>query len=574
MCSAARDGRRVRRPNSAVALLAALLVLITLARPAPAFSQAPLEKAAAPIAVEVKPSPAAVGSSVSITGSSIVLEGHRTIQIAVHPPQGQPVALKADLDANGEFTTSYTVSTGGSYTVVATSPDGKATAETVLSVIVSVGVTEQSATAIQQLVAETKESALRLKEQVAQQPPSPPQEELVEMLDELAAELVQAPVVKLRQGMVALDKLVQQHPAALAELQPAYDALADAAASAEEMTTEMRNRLQNLQVNRLCEDIHAASEALGFVSLAMSLTLSPITTLMNVLVDKTLPDRVLSSVPELATNPGDKFVVAETIKQAYGGAQGYASFAQAQVGFINDIAQFATESMFRAYCEKYEGPISALFHLEYFEQGERWYAYDVALDGKLVLRYQKGGAGSEIAVRGEFEGSATKFTVWENLSVLQPSVRRYLVERRAFPPVAIPAPGELGQFGNIGTSKLGAPGIYYFNVPVAGIIMGDELALKFEDARADYDGHAKARVIYIFMEPLLPIPQLYIGEFPYFGAHYILTRATKREPVFKVSLDEANNRSVLTRTFEREEQEAGSYRIRWKLDVEACNPSC
>ncbi|HSJ16371.1 MAG TPA: hypothetical protein VK939_18330, partial [Longimicrobiales bacterium] len=412
------------------------------------------------------------------------------------------------------------------------------------------------------------------REQVTQQPASPPQAELVEMLEELAAGLEQAPAVKLRQGLVPLDKLVQQHPAALAELQPAYDALAEAGASAEEMTPELRERLQNVKVERLCEDIHVAGEALGFVSLAMSLTLSPITTLMNVLVDKTLPDRVLSSVPELAANPGDKFVVAETIKQAYGGVQGFASFAQAQVGLLNDIAQFATESMFRTYCEKYEGPIKALFHLEYFEQGERWYAYDVALDGKLVLRYQKGaGSGDETPVRGEFVGSASKFTVWENLTVIQPAVRRYLVERRAFPPVAVPAPAELGLMGNIGSSKLGAPGVYYFNVPVEGVIKGEELALKFEDARADYDGHAKAKVIYIFMEPLLPIPQLYVGEFPYLGAHYILTRATRREPVFKMAVD-AKKQSRFKRTFEREEKSPGSYLLRWKLDVEACNPSC
>jgi hypothetical protein len=564
----ARVSTTIRPPGAWPALLLALCAFPS----PPVAAQAPLEKAAAPIDVEAKPSPATVGGKVTISGTSLLLEGLTTIQIAVHPPQGNPVALTAQLDAGGDFTTSYTVSTGGSYKVVATSPDGKATAETVISVIASVGVTEQSAKAIQQLVAETKEGVATLGDQVAQQAPSPPQAELVEKLDALSAGLEQAPAVKLRQSMVALDKLVQQHPAALAELQPVYDALAEAGTTAEEMTPELRKRLDELKIGRLCEDIHAAGEALGFVSLAMSVTLSPVTTLLNILVDKTLPDRVLSSVPELAANPGDKFVVAEVIKQAYGGVQGFASFLQAQVGLINDIAQFATESMFRAYCEKYEGPISALFHLEYFEQGERWYAYDVALSGKLVLRYQKGGTGDEIPVRGEFEGSATKFTVWENLSVLQPAVRRYLVERRAFPPVAVAAPAELGQFGNIGASKLGAPGVYYFNVPVAGIIKGDQLALKFEDALADYDGHAKAKVIYIFMEPLLPIPQLYVGEFPYFGAHYILTRATRREPVFEVTTDKT--RSRFARTFEREENQAGSYLVRWKLDIEACNPSC
>jgi hypothetical protein len=306
-------------------------------------------------------------------------------------------------------------------------------------------------------------------------------------------------------------------------------------------------------------------------SLAITATLSPITTLVNVLADKTLPDRVLGSVPELASNPFHKQVVVEVIKLANGAAQGYKAFAEAQVGRSRDIAQIGTESMFAEYCEKYEGPMSALFHLEYFEQGERWYAYDVRLDGRLVLRYQKGGTGSDIPVRGEFEGAATKFTVWENLIILEPKFRRYLVERRAFPPVAAPLPAELGLFGKMAASKLDAPGVYYFNVPVEGVIRDDKLALKFDDdARADYD--AKAEVIYIFMEPLLPIPELYVGRFPYYGAHYILTRATRREPVF--TMDEVGNTSRFSRTFEREEHKAGSYLVRWKLNVKACNPSC
>lgn len=549
-----------------------LVLLIAIAHTAAA--QEPLAKAAAPIHVEVKPSPAAVGTNITIYGLSLALEGYKTIQIAVQPPKGQAETLKAELDGKGEFTTSYTVSAAGSYKVVATSPDGKATAEAIVSVLPSVGVSEQSSKAMQTLIAEMKAGTEKLREQVAQQPPSPPQAEIVEQLDVLTQRLQQGPVVKLRQGMVPLDKLVQQYPEALAELQPAYDALAEAGSSAETMTPEMRKRLQDLTlVNRLCEDIHAANEALGFLSLIMSVTSTAIETLMNVVVDKTLPDRVLSRVPSLARNPGDKFVVAESIKQAYAGAQGYAEFAKAQGGLLNDIAQYFTESMFRQYCEKFEGPIKAVFHLEYFEQGERWYAYDVVLDGKLALRYQKG-SGSSIQVRGEFEGAASKFTVWEQLWVVQPEVRRYLVERKAFPPVAVPPPAELGQIGKIGASKLGAPGMYYFNIPVIGLLTGEQLALKFEDARADYDGHAKAKVIYIFMEPLLPIPQLYVGEFPYQGAHYILSRATKREPVFKVGIDKAKNVSRFARTFEREEKDPGSWLVRFKLDVEACNPAC
>lgn len=561
-----------RRGSLAIALLSAFAAGDAVF--AQGASSPPLEKGSAPIDVAVDPNPAALGATVTIRGTSLVLQDLATIKITVRPPQGSEVALQAKLDANGNYATSYAVTAAGAHEVVALAPDGKATATAEFSVMAAAVVSEQSTKAIEQLVADAREGIGQLRQQIAEQQSSPPQAELVERLDQLAGQLQQAPAVKLRQGLVPLDKLVQQHPGALAELQPAYDAVAEAGASAGEMSAELRERLQNVHVNRLCDDIHAAGEALSFVGLAMTATLSPITTLLNVLVQKTLPERVLARVPELAADPAAEFMVSETIKQGYAGAQGYATFAQAQVGLLGDIGQLATESLFREYCEKYEGPMKALFHLEFFEGGERWYAYDVELDGRLQLRYEKGGTGNDIPVRGEFEGSATKFTVWENLIVLEPRFRRYLVARKAYAPVAIPTPIELGQIGGIGASKLGASGIHYFNVPVTGVIRDDQLALKFEDARADYDENAKARVIYIFMEPLLPIPEIYTGEFPYYGAHYILTRATRSEPVFEVGADATTKTSRFTRRFEREEHKPGSYLIRWKLDVQACNPSC
>lgn len=564
----ARVGR-VRRQHAAL-LAAALLAALA---PGGVTAQK-LKKGPTPIEVEVKPSPAAAGAQVAISGSSVKLQARKTVKLTVQPPSGQPVNLTAELDAQNRFSTSYTLGGAGTYRITATAPDDKATKHVTVKVLAPAAYTPNAASAVQRVFNRISAGTTSLRQYAAETPPSPAQQEFAEKLDALAEQVKQASaeLKKFREGMAPLDALAQKHPEAMAELQPAYDAVGELAAEAERMEDELARRVKDLQTERtLCDDLDAVNEGLSAFSLAMSVTVSPLKTLMNVFVDKTLPDRILSKVPALSDSQ-DKFAASTAIKQAYAAADGLNAWIDGQVGFLNDLIQFGVQEYFGVYCEKFEGPVKALFHLEFFEGNEKWLAYDIQLEGMLFLRYEKGaGSGKGIPVTGEFEGNATGFSIWENLLVVESWARPYTVFRAAIPPVPDPYIAELGKLGRLAASKLPL-GTHGFFVPVKGLLEGNKLALSFEEARQDHT--AKAKVVYILMEPALPIPHVASLEFPYQSAHYILTRATRMEPVFEVTVDKANKVSRIQRTFTRDEEKAGSWLVKFRMEVQACNPGC
>jgi hypothetical protein len=533
--------------------------------------QQQLKPGPTPIEVSVKPSPAIPGATVTISGESVALQERRTVTIAIKPPSGAPLALTANLDAHETYSAKHKVPGVGSYSVTVTAPDGKAKRTTSFSVVAPATSLARSTQAVQRLFAAMRDVAPAAREQVIASPPSPAQEELATKLQTLQQQLQGAPaqITKLRQGLTGLNEFVAKYPEAMAELQPMYDALSEVTTEADVMERQLRDRVKSLRSDRtLCDDLDAVNEALGFLSLAMNVTLNPLRTLANILVDKTLPDRVLSRIPQLQT-PADKFAASSVIKQAYNAQQGFTSFLDGQVGFVNDALQAATQKYFGAYCEKFEGPMRAQFHLEYFEGGRKWLAYDVKLDGVLYLRYEKGkSSASGIPVSGEIEGNATGFSIWEDFLVINPWARKLTLARKAVPAIPAPYVAELGKMGRFAVMP------NYFYIPLKGMLQGEKLALTFDAPRQDFAGKAKFRVMYVLLSPVLPIPQVALVQLPYQGADYILTRGTRREPVFTVQVDAANKVSRIKRTFTRDEERPGSLVARFKIDIDACNPSC
>lgn len=531
-----------------------------------------LQKTATPIEIAVKPPVAMPGAQVSLSGNSVQIGKHKTVAIVVQPPSGAAANLTAEVDGKGKFSASYKVGGPGTYHVTATSADAKNQAKSSVTVVAPVTYTHEAAKSVQALFERLKEASASLRTEVAAMPPSPPKEELLKKLEALEKGFQESPAqsAKFRDGMASLDKLVQDHPETLPELQPAYDAIGEMSEKAKEMEAKLKERVKQQRPERaICDDLDVVNEGLSFFSLAMSVTISPVKTVLNVLVSQTLPDRVLSRVSALKS-PMDKFAAATAIKQAYNGAQGWGSFVQGQVGFIGSAVQYMAQKYFGVYCEKFEGPVRAVFYLEYSEGKRKWLAYDVKLDGMLFLRYQKGSGGPEgIRVNGEFEGSATDFTIWEKLDVVEPLARRYAIFHVGIPPM-LPS-GHVGELGKMGRFLL-TP--YHFYIPVSGLLKGNKLALKFGEARQDFEGKAKAKIVYVLLEPALPIPYVANVEIPYKGAHYILSRGTRKEPVFTVEVDKAKKISRIKQTFTRKEENPGSWMARFKVEIDACNPSC
>ena len=78
-------------------------------------------------------------------------------------------------------------------------------------------------------------------------------------------------------------------------------------------------------------------------------------------------------------------------------------------------------------CGEWKGPFHATMHAEAENDGKPWWKYTVEIDGNLTLLFRKSDwdNNGKVPFTGEFEGSGTNFTVWEeSLPVLYPKLFR------------------------------------------------------------------------------------------------------------------------------------------------------
>lgn len=137
------------------------------------------------------------------------------------------------------------------------------------------------------------------------------------------------------------------------------------------------------------------------------------------------------------------------------------------------------------------------------EAGTPWMKYGVRLEGRLSLRYEKRvQPGKPLAVTGEFEGSATRFTFWENIFLVERLPRSITpLGRYWLAPPGVPAAVEWPvDFGSI----LRSITPYSFNIPVTGALVGEDLQLRIEPARLDFTSVVSNRMLLVVFNGLTP----------------------------------------------------------------------
>ncbi len=557
------------------------LVALVWSASSPLIAQDKLGKADTPVEVEVGDDPALVGSEVEIRGSSVPLDKLTTVTVRVVTPGGTDTSTELPLDDENRFSMSFAVSEIGQHTVVATAPDGKAYARVRFQAANATDYSQAAVDGVTEVLEASNQALAEVGSAVAEAPVSPPQQELAQRLTQLQAQAAEIPAqVKQMSEMVKeAASIVDQYPSTQPEFAPLFDAFSEANQELPEARSVMQERVKDLSIGISdCDRLDMAAEALNAIGLALGMIGKPVSVAVNLLADKTFSARVSSRVPELAANPDAKFAVDNTVKNSVAMAQGVKGWLGNVTGHVNSAATLAAQQVFWVYCEKFEGPFNADFKLQYFEGNERWLGYRVQLSGMLFLRYEKGS--SPIRVTGEFEGVANFPGLVENYLVIESWAKPYTLVHWADAPVGgvfLPEGGKLGRAA-LGMLRIN-PG--YFYVPIEGVLEGDTLTFKFLDATQDYPERAKGKVIYVLVEPTLPIPHISKLEVTYFGAHYILSRGThtergtSAEPIsVKVKVDQATKTSVIEESFTRKEEDPGSFELDWTVSWKACNPGC
>ena len=547
------------------------------------FSQK-LQKTATPVEVTAAPPTAALGTAVQIKGTAAVDGKKMDVSIVVTPPAksgpSKPAMLTAHADAKGNFMASFTgTSAAGTYLVRATSPDGKGSAVTQFNVVeASSGVSsnlDQAVAAANDLVSAADQAEGAAERWISQQPKSPPQEEVLARLNQLKGRLREAPqqIAQIKPGWQKIQAALSRYPQALPAFQPMLTDLNDWQTNARNEAEKIRRQLQQSQAKGVaCDQIDAAVQMLNWVSYGLDFTDKLTVKLRTVAEDKAIPEKAFELLPPNARNENVKFLFAESMKAADAIWRGPAAWFSTAVSFAVDIAAFAKARQFDRYCEKFQGPISASLHADFYENMRHYWSYDMDLSGQLVLRFAKAkSAGEAIHVSGEYEGHATRFTLWDDFIALYPKMASDVLYHSDRPPAA-QGNSKLEEWARrIPSTTFSGP--TSFSIPVEGDFVKDKITVHLGNAEHDID--VKGKVVYIFLAPGVFIPETITADAPYQTAQWIISRSIGMKPEFTVTVDAKNQISIIQRDFPRDVKAPdGSYKLQFKASVKACNPQC
>ncbi len=533
----------------------------------------------APITLKATPEVALVKSKVSLTGTSLIVGKKNEVAINVTASGGAnksaSQSLKATIDAKGNFKTEFAVDAEGKYQITATAPDGKGTATTTLLVALPLAAAGSASAAATALIATMQKGHAAGDTQIAGLPPSPVKDEFQKKSAELKKKLAEVPAAQ-KQYEEALGKIYElgaKHPETLPALKPLFDNLAAEAAAIKAQNDSFEKRLAlGAKKNAQCDSLEAATEAFTALSTSMNMIGKPWEILRNFLIDKG-PGKVVDAIPTKASDT-TKFAVTQSFKLSAGilvggAAGGPIAIMTAVIGLTGDVGQFFTQQKFAKFCEKFEGPVYAQFRSEFRHKSKPYFTYKFDLRGKIQLRYAKDQArkdGEPIGLTGQIEGVLETTEYAENAIILDPQLKSRVLLHKIIAPPGVPYSEDIGTM-----ARMALPHGFY--IPIKGELHNGKITLKIEEATKDLSDTLSAEIIYVFLEPSLPIPSVQKVNAPTEKAHFIFSRGMRTKPEF--DLVTTKDQLKIEKTFKRtEDMKDADILIEWKVDVKACNPSC
>ena len=540
-----------------------------------------LSPAQAPIEIHMNPPMVAPADSVSITGSTMVGGKQHDITIAVTPPQGPAATLTARTSTEGAFAARFgATSSAGTYRVTATAIDGKGIATDSFAVLTLSGMVEQQAAALSELYEALTEANTALATSVKATPPSPPQQEALQRSQDLGSQLAEAPhrIDTYRQALGEIAKLGDQHPILRPPLRPVFDSLNAQARRARQYTPQLRAHLAaSKKAADLCDDLALAQEGLTAIGYALNLSggffkavydlaagygFQKLTDYLAGASGSAMAKSSATTAMDMTFSLAKQYVHKDPVNLKF--------WSSKSLGLANSLGQIVGGGMFDTYCEKFEGPVSALLHVDFLHRGTPYLKYDVQLTGRMEVHYERTKqAGTAAALNGFIEGNATGFRLWDNTSALDDTgvCRRMMCFHfDAVPPTSL-------FFESIGLVARQAT-LNYFIVRVGGQFADGTVTLEIRDAGQDFGDWVHGQILYLGYAGV--IPEFFKVSVPFQKARFILAKGMRDTPAFPVSIDQKAKVSRIGRTFTREERRGGAEGVvvTLKVDTEACNPKC
>jgi hypothetical protein len=546
------------------------------------------------------------GEAVAISGMS-PLDGKGPVTLRITPPGGKPpVPLQAMPASNGDYALSFgATELAGSYAVEASSPGGTARGKARFEVVVMepLGDAEQALGAAKaELAALAKVGAdieADLDQQAERLPDSPARDELRQRWAAFKPQFRQAvrDLGELDSVLAPLQEAARSDPDFKPALQPFNQALRDwTQASAKERQRIVSQLTASRRASVTCENIERIVEGIKYAGSLANLAAGPVKALGNVAKDFAQfvarsaggaglqqAGQKLGLSPARADALSRKFKTAadkgmKVFDAVRKPAEARADLATNVLGAAFKLSAWVAENAFARYCERIAGPFSGKMHADFFarEGGQNWWSYDIEFQGRLDLRYAKGSvAGAAVAVKGDFVGQASRFTLAED--AIRIGFPKLTAGARLFKRAVLPKP-LLFSGGDPPEDdkpididgKLSATFVqpYGFFVPVEGEIVDGVLTLRVQPATSDYT--ANARVVYVIISPLTFVPVATAFELPYKDANFFFTRVSGGGPM-RLAVRHAG-KSLKVDEAIRQEKGVSVAKGRYELKLQLCNP--
>ncbi len=603
----------------------AVLCLVASLLAAPALAQAPPPNSNDPtVTLNVSPSTTPPNGTITVSGLTYPQPGVQVL-VTITPPGGAPTALTATPDTGGHYQVNFSrTAATGMYRVSAQAGKKGVPAYGQFTVMQSLIDIDDDVADNKALLDESEGIVKGVKQQVDNVPDSPAKSQMETKLDELD-EAVQAATAKSAQLASVLQPyktLVQQRPDAEASLQAFFDHLAQLNVQAQQTKeTYAKQIAESKNGVKTCDAIDQATQALKAVPDMISIAKKPWqfaaawatnmaqselpeaagpgTQAVGSLV-KNLPtaagkpteslaenelemgseseiaEKLVENIPEsVRATPGYKFAVTETKKfvpNVVDGTKGPLDLLDKAMTLAGDVVAYANERLFAQYCEKFQGSFTATMLAHFYSkpngegQPTEWWTYSTAIKGTLVLRYPKEATGKAVALSGQIEGGATRFTYKENVfsTDLYGSMAKggnvYLKD-------VAPAATDNGAGGMV--NALTSPTSFY--IPVTGQYANGQITIVMSDARTDFnDTYTRAHTFYVVIAPTtLMLPVLGHFTLPYTNAHFILDHVLKDT----YAVRQSGQSMLIVKNASKDFPGKGNLAT-YTINLKACNPGC
>jgi len=573
-----------------ILLTASVAVLMTA--PSPRAQRG--EQVPAPIEVKVATTLVTPGAPETISGTSVPLGAGSAVKIQVTKPDKSLASLTAPVTTQGTYSIAFTQTTaGGTYTVKAQSPDGKSVATTSFRVISAQDIGEMASAlsqSLSELSADSDQTIRAVQGVVDAKGDFPDKAKIDQDIAKIDDAMKQLPAkfADMKKALDQLGQLSKQYPGLANEpkLADVARSLGDARDKAVDMIGQAKDLTARVpKASGICDTMDTAAEALNFVSLVFDFFGAWPLKVTQILMDKGLPEEAYNfAVPVEKRDATQKTGFIESMKGVgslfAGGAGAAKDFVKGPFGLAFDGAQYLLGLGFDKLCERFVGPIEGVFSVDATSAGKRTWGYTTYIKGRLFLRFEKkqNTGTAPVPLTGEFEGTATKFDMYEDLFAVNQLNKNSVLYRTLIVPIAA---GDtinwVGQKAGRMASAMALPN--YFLVPVTGAMQGNSLTIEVAPAgQMDFRKDLRGTAWYVSIPYAAMIPIVQKFDLPMQNAQFILSRALRNKATVSVATEKRPQGFLLKtidQTFTRQEVVSdGEVTVKWNVKVKACNPEC